>query len=80
MRLVAFKRDGGHPGLGHRIDDEIVDLTALGFPATLSGLLRQGAEGLAAARTAAARAPTRMALSALAYLPPVVDPGKAIAS
>jgi hypothetical protein len=38
-----------------------------------------GAEGLAAARAAAARAPTRMALSAISYLPPVVDPGKAIA-
>ena len=79
MRLVAFKRDGGHPGLGLRIDQEIVDLTALGLPATLTGLLRQGSEGFAAARAAAARAPTRMALSALAYLPPVVDPGKAIA-
>jgi len=79
MRLVAFKRDGGRPGVGLRIDHEVVDLTGLGLPATLTGLLFQGAEGLAAARAAAARAPTRMALSAISYLPPVVDPGKAIA-
>jgi len=79
MRFVAFKREGGSPGLGLRVDRELVDLTALGLPATLTGLLRQGTDGLAAARAAAARATSRLALDAIEYLPPVVDPAKAIA-
>ena len=79
MRIVAFKRDGGSPGLGLRDDGGLVDLTALGLPGTLTELLRQGADGLAAARSAAARATSRLALAAIEYLPPVVDPAKAIA-
>jgi 2-keto-4-pentenoate hydratase/2-oxohepta-3-ene-1,7-dioic acid hydratase in catechol pathway len=79
MRLVAFKRDGGHPGLGLRVDQELVDLTALGLPASLKELLLQGADGLAAVRSATARAKTRVALSGISYLPPVIDPAKAIA-
>jgi 2-keto-4-pentenoate hydratase/2-oxohepta-3-ene-1,7-dioic acid hydratase in catechol pathway len=79
MRFVAFKRDGGQPGLGLRVDQELVDLTALGLPSTLKELLQQGAEGLAAAKAAAPRAKMRMALSSVSYLPPVVDPAKAIA-
>jgi len=78
MRIVAFKRDGGHPALGLRIDDELVDLTALGLPATLRELL-QGADALAAVKSAATRAKQRIALSQVAYLPPVIDPSKAIA-
>ena len=79
MRFVAFKRDGGQPALGLRVDQELVDLTALGLPSTLKELLQQGAEGLAAAQ-AAARARNRgWPLSSIAYLPPVVDPAKAIA-
>jgi len=79
MRLIAFKRDGGRPGLALRVGEEAVDLTALGLPQTLPELLRQGTEGLAAARSAAARATSRMPLADIAYLPPVVDPSKAIA-
>ena len=79
MRFVAFKRNDGAPALGARIGDELVDLTALGLPATLHALLEQGDAGLAAARSTARSARSRMALSGVAYLPPVVDPGKAIA-
>jgi len=79
MRLVAFKRDGGGPALGMRLDDELVDLTALGLPSTLRALLEQGADGLASVRTAATRAKNRIPLSRVAYLPPVIDPAKAIA-
>jgi 2-keto-4-pentenoate hydratase/2-oxohepta-3-ene-1,7-dioic acid hydratase in catechol pathway len=79
MRFVAFRREGGQPGLGLRIDQDLVDLTALGLPATLSALLRRDAEGFEAARAAARRANTRIPLADVAYLPPVVDPGKAIA-
>jgi 2-keto-4-pentenoate hydratase/2-oxohepta-3-ene-1,7-dioic acid hydratase in catechol pathway len=79
MRLIAFKRDGGPPGLALRVGEEAVDLTALGLPQTLPELLRQGTEGLAAAQSAAARATSRMPLAQIAYLPPVVDPSKAIA-
>ena len=77
MRLVAFKRDDARPALGLRMEQELVDLTALGLPATLKELL-QDADGLAAARSAASRAKTRLPLSSIAYLPPV-EPAKAIA-
>ena len=79
MRLVAFKRDDDNPGLGLRIDQELVDLTASGLPATLRDLLRGGAENLAAVQAVAARAKSRLALDRITYLPPVVDPSKAIA-
>lgn len=79
MRFVAFKRDDDSPGLGLRIERELVDLTALALPATLPELLRQGAAGLDAARSAATRAKSRLPLERIVYLPPVVNPPKAIA-
>ena len=78
MRFVAFKREGSLPGLSVRIEQELVDLTTLGLPATLGELLQHGNEGLAAARAAATRARARLALSGVSYLPPVA-PSKAIA-
>jgi 2-keto-4-pentenoate hydratase/2-oxohepta-3-ene-1,7-dioic acid hydratase in catechol pathway len=78
MRLVAFKRDGGDAALGLRMGHELVDLTALGLPATLRDLLQQGPGGLAWAREAAPRAKARLDVAGLAYLPPV-EPAKAIA-
>jgi 2-keto-4-pentenoate hydratase/2-oxohepta-3-ene-1,7-dioic acid hydratase in catechol pathway len=78
MRLVAFKRDGGDAALGLRMGHELVDLTALGLPATLRDLLQQGPGGLAWARVAAPRATARLDVAGLAYLPPV-EPAKAIA-
>jgi 2-keto-4-pentenoate hydratase/2-oxohepta-3-ene-1,7-dioic acid hydratase in catechol pathway len=79
MRFVAFEREDGAPAVGARIGDEVVDLTALGLPATLRALLEQGDDALAAARRAATSAKTRIALPQIAYLPPIVEPGKAIA-
>jgi 2-keto-4-pentenoate hydratase/2-oxohepta-3-ene-1,7-dioic acid hydratase in catechol pathway len=78
MRFVAFKRDDGSPRLGLRVGDALVDLTALGLPATLKELL-QAAGGLDAARSAAARATARIPLAGVSYLPPIGDPAKAIA-
>jgi 2-keto-4-pentenoate hydratase/2-oxohepta-3-ene-1,7-dioic acid hydratase in catechol pathway len=78
MRFVAFEGDAGTPALGLRIDDEVVDLTAEGLPASLATLLGQGDEGVAAACAAAQRARNRRPLDAITHLPPVV-PGKAIA-
>ncbi len=78
MRFVAFKRDDGLPGLGLRMDEELVDLTAMGLPATLKELL-QAADGFDAARSAAARAKSRRPLANINYLPPIGDPAKAIA-
>jgi 2-keto-4-pentenoate hydratase/2-oxohepta-3-ene-1,7-dioic acid hydratase in catechol pathway len=78
MRFVAFKRDDGSPGLGVRMDQELVDLTALGLPATLEELLH-GSGGLDAARSAALRAKSRRPLADITYLPPIGDPTKAIA-
>jgi 2-keto-4-pentenoate hydratase/2-oxohepta-3-ene-1,7-dioic acid hydratase in catechol pathway len=80
MRLIAFRSLRGTPALGLRLDDEVVDLTALGLPATLDELLALGDAGLRAAREAAARANTqRLPLAGLQHLPPVSAPGKALA-
>ncbi|MEJ7687056.1 MAG: hypothetical protein WKG52_08750 [Variovorax sp.] len=35
MRFIAFIDDSGRPALGVRLDQELVDITALGLPATL---------------------------------------------
>lgn len=79
MRFVAFRHDHGEPRLGLRYDEDVVDLTALGLPATLSELLQQGSDGFAAAQTAAARAKSRLPLASIVHLPPVIAPAKAIA-
>jgi len=78
MRLAAFLRNG-KPALGARIDQEIVDLTAAGLPATLDELLRAGPDGMAAAQRAIASAHVRLPLSDIEWLPPVQSPSKAIA-
>lgn len=79
MRFIAFINDRGQPALGARLGDELVDLTALGLPATLDELLRQGDKGLQAAKEVAANAKTRRPIAGLRYLPPVSNPAKAFA-
>ena len=79
MRLIAFQHPSFGPRLGLRIGHELVDITELGYPATLDQLLQQGPEALAAASAAAPRAKVRLALDSIAYLPPVQNPSKAIA-
>ena len=79
MRLIAFKNDRGQPALGARIDDELVNLTALGLPATLDELLSLGDHGLRIAREALAGNPARRSFAGLRYLPPVLNPAKAFA-
>ena len=74
MRLIAFKNEAGKPALGARIGDELVDLTAMGLPASLDELLRQGDLGMTAAKAALARATARRPMVGLAYLPPVLNP------
>ena len=78
MRFIAFKHASG-PRLGLRVGEELVDLTALGLPATLDQLLQQGPDAVSRARAAAERAKTRMPLEGITYLPPVLNPAKAIA-
>jgi 2-keto-4-pentenoate hydratase/2-oxohepta-3-ene-1,7-dioic acid hydratase in catechol pathway len=79
MRLIAFSRPGGQPALGARIGQEVVDLTALGLPATLDELLAQGEAGLRAAGEALPRAKARLPVDTITYLAPVSNPAKAIA-
>ena len=79
MKLLAFLDPQGHAALGARVGDELVDLTALGLPATLDELLRQGEVGLQAARDMVARATTRRPLAGITYLPPLQQPAKALA-
>ena len=78
MRFIAYLNEQG-PALGARVGEELIELTALGLPATLDELLRQGEAGLMAAREAAARAKTRRPLAGIRYLPPVLNPAKAFA-
>jgi 2-keto-4-pentenoate hydratase/2-oxohepta-3-ene-1,7-dioic acid hydratase in catechol pathway len=78
MRLLAFNHNG-QPALGLRLDQEVVNLTAEGLPATLDELLRGGPEALAAASKAGGTARTRLPLSDIDWLPPVQSPSKAIA-
>ena len=81
MRLIAFKTAAGEPALGARVGDELVNLTAMGFPPSLDQLLRQGDEAMKAARAAIARATAaqRRPLAGITYLPPVLNPAKAFA-
>ncbi len=79
MRLIAFKNQAGGPALGARIGDGLIDLTALGLPSSLDELLRQGDGGMAAVNKAIAGATAHRSLEGLSYLPPVLNPGKAIA-
>ena len=59
--------------------DDLVDITALGLPATLDELLRQGDAGMRAARNAVERATTRLPRAGLKFLPPIANPAKAFA-
>jgi acylpyruvate hydrolase len=79
MRFIAFQNQAGKAALGARVNDELVDLTALGLPATLDELLRQGDAGMAAAKKALAGAKQRLPLAGLKYLPPLANPSKAFA-
>jgi len=78
MRIAAFQSNG-RPAIGLRLDQEIVNLTAEGLPATLDELLRAGPEGLTAAKRAGASARSRLPLADIDWLPPVQMPSKAIA-
>lgn len=79
MRIIAFRNAHGRPALGVRSGQELVDITALGLPATLDELLAQGPHGLRAAQQAAATASERLPLQGLQILPPVLNPSKAFA-
>ena len=80
MRFIAFL-DGQTPALGLRVDaDHLVNLTALGLPATVDDLLKQGEAGLQAVRRAVDQPGLpRVALAGLRYLPPVANPPRAFA-
>jgi 2-keto-4-pentenoate hydratase/2-oxohepta-3-ene-1,7-dioic acid hydratase in catechol pathway len=80
MRFIAFLDRTGRPALGLRVDaDHLIDFTAAGGPATLDDWLRQGDEGVRAARLALERDLPRQAIAGLTLLPPVADPAKAFA-
>lgn len=79
MRLIAFRNDAGQAAIGARVGQELVDLTAMGLPATIDELLRRGDAGLAAAAKAVASAKTLRPIEGLTYLPPIANPSKAFA-
>jgi 2-keto-4-pentenoate hydratase/2-oxohepta-3-ene-1,7-dioic acid hydratase in catechol pathway len=79
MRLLRFKTADGHPALGARIGDEVINLTELGCPGTLDELLRHGAAGMASVKAAIEKSTKRTPLSAVTLLPPLHHPHKAFA-
>lgn len=80
MRFIAFLSDTATPALGVRIDnDQLVDLTAAGGPATLDEVLRQGDTGMVAVRQAVSERRCVRPVASLRLLPPVLQPGKAFA-
>ena len=79
MRLIAFTTEQGQANLGARVGDDLINLTALGLPATLDEWLRQGDAGKAALEKAMASDTTRIPLAGLSYLPPLAHPSKAFA-
>ena len=79
MRLLRFKTPDGHPALGARIGDEIINLTELGCPGTLDELLRHGAAGMASAKAAIEKSTKRIPLASVQLMPPLHHPHKAFA-
>ncbi|WP_298232854.1 fumarylacetoacetate hydrolase family protein [uncultured Azohydromonas sp.] len=80
MRFIAFLDDQDQPALGVRVGaDALLDLGADGGPASLDELLRHGEAGMQAVRAAVERGRARRPLAGLRYLPPVLNPGKALA-
>jgi 2-keto-4-pentenoate hydratase/2-oxohepta-3-ene-1,7-dioic acid hydratase in catechol pathway len=79
MRLLRFKTAQGHPALGARIGDEIVNLTELGCPGTLDELLRHGVAGMNAVKAAIEKSTQRIPLTSVQLLPPIHHPHKAFA-
>lgn len=79
MRFIAFLDKDGQPALGVRLGDDVVDITALGQPATLDELLTQGTQALRSAHAATEGAAVRVPLNSLRLLPPIHNPSKAFA-
>jgi len=78
MRLVAFSNEG-RPALGIREGDEVVNLTEQGLPDCLEKFLRAGLPARQAAERVLRSSAQRQSIAGLTYLPPVLQPGKAIA-
>lgn len=79
MKLIAFRRDGSDR-LGVLMDDQVVDITAGGGPASLDAVLAAGPDAFAALGAVADRCADRISLTDIGeWLPPVARPGKAIA-
>ncbi len=78
MRLLAFSRKG-QAALGLRVGEEIIDLTAQGLPDSLEEFLRAGEAAREAAKRAQRQATERYTIAEVTHLPPLRNPGKAIA-
>ena len=79
MRLIAYEKNG-QAALGARIKDELVELASgdAKLPASLEQILALGAAGSEAVARAIVSAKSRIPLTGLKYLPPVLNPGKSI--
>ena len=80
MRLVTFSSSGAKgERVGALVDDAIADLTAAGVAPSMRVLIEGGANALARARDALARAP-RLNASAAQLLAPIPNPSKVLCS
>lgn len=79
MQFLSFKREGQRR-LGCLANDEVVDLTELGAADNIDEVLAAGPEAMAALANLASSAKHRIAQDEIEeWLPPISDPGKAIA-
>jgi len=78
MRLINFQQDGACR-LGARFGQELVDLSATGIAGSIDELLALGAEGMSRAEQACRASAYMRPLAGITYLPPVLNPSKAIA-
>jgi 2-keto-4-pentenoate hydratase/2-oxohepta-3-ene-1,7-dioic acid hydratase in catechol pathway len=78
MRIVSYL-DAGMAHLGLREGEELVSLTAMGLPNSLSEFLRGGPGARDAALSARRHATTRRPLGGITYRAPLDNPAKAIA-
>lgn len=77
MKLATFTHEG-KTRVGAVVGDEIADLTAAGSPATMLALLEGGADAMAAAKAAVAKAP-RVPLAKARLEAPIARPPKILA-
>jgi len=80
MRLVSFRKNSGTPRIGALLDDQVIDISEIGYPATMQGWFAAPPETIAqvAADLSAATFPT-LDSSHIQLEAPIPTPSKIVA-